>query len=73
MEKPQGEKPQGQGLLLIGVGTILSSMAIAGFALGYVLDVWADTRPLFMLLMGALGVLGGFIRVFKLLTRPDQS
>ncbi len=71
MEKPQREKPQGQGLLLIGVGTILTSMVVAGFLLGYVIDVWADTRPVFMLLFGALGVVGGFLRVYRLLVRSD--
>lgn len=71
MQTPREEKPQGQGLLLIGVGTILTSMVVAGFLLGYAVDVWADTRPVFMLVFGALGVVGGFLRVFKLLVRPD--
>ena len=71
MEKPQGEKQQGSGLMLIGVGTILTSMVVAGFLLGYAIDVWADTRPIFMLLFGALGVVGGFLRVFRLLVRSD--
>ena len=65
------EKPQAKGLLLIGVGTMLTSMVVAGFLLGYAVDTWADTRPVFMLLLGALGLVGGFLKVFKLLTRTD--
>lgn len=65
------EKPQGQGLLLIGVGTMLTSMIVAGFLLGYAVDTWADTKPVFMLLMGALGLVGGFLKVYKLLSRSD--
>jgi ATP synthase protein I len=65
------EKPQGKGLLLIGVGSMLTSMIVAGFVLGYAVDTWADTRPVFMMLLGGLGLVGGFLKVFKLLTRPD--
>lgn len=65
------EKPQARGLLLVGVGTMLTSMVVAGFLLGYAVDTWADTRPVFMLLLGALGLVGGFLKVFKLLTRSE--
>lgn len=65
------KQPQPKGLLLIGVGTMLTSMVVAGFLLGYAVDTWADTKPVFMLLLGALGLVGGFLKVFKLLTRTD--
>jgi len=60
------------GLLLIGVGTILSSMTIAGFVLGFLVDYWLDTPPIFLLLFGLLGLLGGTMKVYRLLTRPDD-
>ncbi len=63
-------QPQSAGLLLIGVGTILTSMVLAGFLLGYVLDVWLDTRPVFMVLLCGLGFIGGILKVYKLLTHP---
>jgi len=65
------EKPQTKGLLLIGVGTMLTSMVVAGFLLGYAVDTWADSRPVFMLLLGGLGLVGGFLKVYKLLMRTD--
>lgn len=54
-------------LILLGVGTILSSMVLSGFLLGYWVDGWLDTKPIFMLLFAGLGFVGGAIRVCKLL------
>jgi len=65
-------KPKGAGLLLIGVGTILASTAISGFILGYLVDYWLETSPVFMLLLGGLGFIGGFLKVYKLLTDPKM-
>jgi ATP synthase protein I len=62
-----------RSLLLVGVGSMLTSMVVSGFVLGYALDVWLDTRTIFMLIMGALGCVGGFIKVYKLLTHPDLN
>jgi len=60
---------KGSALLLIGVGTMLTSMVVAGFLLGFVTDRWLDTQPLFMLLFGGLGFVGGFLKVYKLLSQ----
>jgi len=57
-------------MLLIGVGTILASTVISGFILGYVTDLWLETTPIFMLLFGVLGFVGGFLKVYKMLTDP---
>ncbi|OGT18688.1 MAG: hypothetical protein A2V90_04685 [Gammaproteobacteria bacterium RBG_16_57_12] len=56
--------------LLIGVGTMLTSMIAAGFLLGYGLDWWLGTQPIFMLVLGGLGFIGGLLKVYKLLTHP---
>lgn len=60
---------QGAALILIGAGTMLTSMAVAGFLLGYLTDMWLDTLPIFMLIFGGLGIVGGFLKVYKLLIR----
>ncbi|HLA74286.1 MAG TPA: AtpZ/AtpI family protein [Gammaproteobacteria bacterium] len=67
------KKPGGSSLLLLGVGTMLTSMVISGALLGYGLDAWLNTRPLFMLILGCLGFVGGMIKVYKMLSRPDAS
>ena len=65
------KKAKGPGLLLIGVGSMLTSMVVAGFLLGYGLDVWLDTKPILMLVLGVLGFVGGIIKVYRLLNDPN--
>jgi ATP synthase protein I len=67
---PSGRQ-KGPGLLLISVGTVLTSMIAAGFLLGYLLDVWLDTLPILMLVCGALGFIGGILKVYRLLSDPN--
>ena len=67
MGKPNYTPTKSPRYILIGVGTILSSMVLSGFLLGYLVDSWLETRPVFMLLFAALGFVGGTIRVYKLL------
>ena len=62
---------KGPGLLLISVGTMLTSMVVAGFLLGYGLDVWFDTKPILMLIFGVMGFIGGILKVYKLLNDPN--
>lgn len=71
MIEKSGNKPKGPGLLLISVGTMLTSMVVAGFLLGYLLDVWFETLPIFMLLLGLLGFIGGILKVYRLLSDPN--
>lgn len=66
-------QPENGRLLLIGVGTMLTSMVVAGFLLGYAVDTWADTKPVFMLLLGGLGLVGGFIKTYQLLVRSGPK
>ncbi|MEO5573160.1 MAG: AtpZ/AtpI family protein [Gammaproteobacteria bacterium] len=65
------KKPKGSSLVLIGVGTMLTSMVLAGGLLGYGVDVWLDTRPIFLLIFGCLGFIGALLKVYKLLSRLD--
>lgn len=66
-------KPKGPGLLLISVGTMLSSTVIAGFLLGYWVDGWLKTSPIFMVVFGGVGLVGGFLKVLKLLNDPKMQ
>lgn len=47
---------------------MLTSMAVAGFGLGFFVDLWLDSQPLFMLIFGGLGLVGGILKVHKLLS-----
>ena len=67
MKRPDSKK--GSRLILLGVGTWFSAMVLSGLFLGYWVDVWLDSRPVFMLLFALLGFVGGTLRVHKLLVR----
>lgn len=43
---------------------------IAGFLLGYWVDGWLETSPIFMVVFGGVGLVGGFLKVLKLLNDP---
>jgi len=66
--KTKAKRP---GLLLIGVGSMLTSMVVAGFILGYFTDQWLGTQPIFLLIFGALGLIGGLLKVYRILTDPE--
>ena len=63
------KKYKSANLLLIGVGTHLTSMIAAGFILGYGADVWLGTTPICMLIFGILGFVGGILKAYQMLTR----
>jgi ATP synthase protein I len=65
------QKHRKTSILLIGVGTMLTSTIVAGFLLGYGLDWWLGTEPIFMLVLGGLGFIGGLLKVYKILTDPE--
>ena len=58
--------------LLMGVGSILTSMIASGFILGYAADWWLGTAPVFLLSLGLLGFIGGILKIYKLLTHPGM-
>ena len=43
---------------------------IAGGVLGWLLDKWFSTLPLFLLVFGALGTAAGFMNVYRIASRP---
>lgn len=59
------------GLLLIGVGSMLTSTVVAGFFLGYLTDVWLKTQPIFLMCFGVLGFIGGILKVYRMLSDPE--
>ncbi len=55
------------GLFQIGAGNIFASMVMSGFLIGYFVDQWLETTPLVMLAFGALGLVGGMMKVHQLI------
>ena len=66
------QKPR-LNIIPVGVGTVLSSMVIAGFLLGYLADYMFDTQPVFLMLFGLLGFIGGMMRVKDIVTADSKQ
>ncbi len=54
---------------LSSVGISLVAAILIGLAMGYYLDQWLDTRPMFTLIMMLIGIISGFRNVYILTTR----
>lgn len=54
---------------LSSVGISLVASILIGLAMGYYLDQWLDTRPMFTLIMLLIGIISGFRNVYILTTR----
>ena len=59
-------------LVLMGAGSMFTSMLIAGFLVGYFLDQVFDTTPIFLMACGVLGFIGGIQKVHKLSSKLDN-
>lgn len=62
-----------QGLLGVGAGNVFASTVIAGFLLGFLVDRWLNTLPIFMLAFGLLGLIGGMRRAHRLMALQDRA
>lgn len=54
---------------LSSVGISLVAAILIGMAMGYYLDQWLETRPVFTLIMLLIGIISGFRNVYILTTR----
>ena len=71
--EPRGRGTQsglGQGLR-IGIEMVVSVAVGAG--LGYFIDGWADTRPLFMIVFLFLGFAAGIMNVLRIVRGLDEA
>ncbi len=71
LESSKRKKKPALNFLLLGAGSMFTSMIIAGFIVGFAIDWWFETTPLFMLGCGMLGFVGGIMKVNKLLEKMD--
>lgn len=54
---------------LSSVGISLVAAILIGLAMGYYLDQWLDTGPMFTLIMLLMGIISGFRNVYILTNR----
>jgi F0F1-type ATP synthase assembly protein I len=54
------------------LGIILPAGAVGGLGLGWVLDRWLHTSPLFTLILCVAGAAAGVIDILRVLTRTEK-
>jgi F0F1-type ATP synthase assembly protein I len=55
------------------LGFILPAAAAAGYGLGWLLDRWLHTSPVFSIVLTMLGAAGGFIEILKMMKRAESD
>ncbi|MDB2325120.1 AtpZ/AtpI family protein [Alphaproteobacteria bacterium] len=73
VKKNQDEKKGGNSGLPVGAGAIMGRVAtelvagvIVGAFIGWLLDRWLETSPLFLVLMFFLGAMAGMLNVWRM-------
>ena len=60
--------PKGMAAIMGRVATELVAGVVVGTFMGWVLDRWLDTSPLFLLVMFFLGAIAGMLNVWRVFT-----
>ncbi len=76
LRSPPDESDHGTGKA-IGVGmrvtTELVANVLVGTLIGWQIDRWFDTSPIFLLIFLLLGVASGFWNVYRIAVRPTDT
>jgi F0F1-type ATP synthase assembly protein I len=54
------------------LGFIVPAGAVGGYLLGWLLDDWLSTKPVFAVVIAILGAAGGILEVLQLLVRAEK-
>ena len=65
--------PAGMGAILGRVATELVAGVIVGSFIGWVLDRWLGTSPLFLVLLFFLGAAAGMLNVWRMVSGRDMA
>ncbi len=72
-KRNQGQLPLGSMALAGRIATELLAGIVVGAFLGWLIDRWLETTPLFMLILFFLGAAGGIMNIWRLVTERGMS
>jgi ATP synthase protein I len=55
------------------LGIVLPAGAVGGLGLGWVLDRWLHTKPIFTVILCLVGAGAGIIDILRILTRAEKQ
>jgi ATP synthase protein I len=55
------------------VGTEIVASTMIGLGIGFFIDRWLDTRPLFLIIFAIFGIGAGFINLYQLMVIDMQN
>ena len=58
---------------ILRIGWIAVGCIVGGFALGYLVDRWLNTWPVFMLVLMLLGIVGGFYKAYREIMKMTEN
>lgn len=70
-EDNQKRKEYRQWGLLSTIGIVLAASTFVGLAIGYYLDKWLDTKPVFIIIWTLLGVIAGFREMLSIIKKSE--
>jgi F0F1-type ATP synthase assembly protein I len=59
--------------LYTSLGFILPAGALAGSAIGWLLDRWLHTSPVLLVILGFMGTAGGLVEVLRILGQAEKD
>jgi F0F1-type ATP synthase assembly protein I len=62
-----------QVAIVSGLGFVLFANIAGGYLLGWVLDRWLGTPPIFALIMAGLGLAAGLIEILQIMKRVEKQ
>lgn len=73
IEKKVDEKSGAEShSLAMRIVTDLAAAIFVGFCIGYGIDELANTKPIFMLIFLFIGIIAGFLNVYRSVTKDTQ-
>jgi F0F1-type ATP synthase assembly protein I len=72
-QKPNSGSIWAQAAFYSSLGLVIPGAVVGGTLLGWLLDEYLHTSPIFSIIGGIAGVAGGIVEIYQILTRAEKS